>query len=286
MNGRRGPEARPVMAVGTGRCGTHFLTALFQQEGDVLALHESDPLNEAFHRYCRWNRLPVDDAGFLDIKSREIEAAQRTGKLFFEASAYLSLSIRLLFDAFAPRFILITRDPVDTVNSLWSKGWYEAPYRKSLSAAAVGYHAIGAPHHFFSRPVPCGSKFDDWQALCRIGKLGWYWSMLNREVLAQFEQLPKDSWTVVSLEQLDHNAYLRLAAFAGIEPKLSAAQFRRIADKRPGALPGQRPLWSWSAIELEAFAGQVANVAQRLGYATGFAARWRQARDAMREAHA
>jgi hypothetical protein len=278
------PQPRPVYAVGTGRCGTHFLTALFQAAPGVRACHESDPMNEAFHRYCQWNRLAVDDGGFLEIKRDEIDAARREGKIFFEASGYLSLSIAALHQAFRPRFILIVRNPIDTVNSLWAKGWYETVYRKRDGRAPVGYHAVGRPHHFFSRLVPNGAEFADWQALCRVGKLGWYWSMINRAILARFEDLPVDSRMIVRLEDLDHDGYRRVADFAGVPATLSAAQFDAIAEARPGALPGHRALRSWSATELAAFAGQAADVAGILGYEVDFVARWEAAQHEHRAA--
>ncbi len=276
MTDRSDPQARPVIAVGTGRCGTHFLTELFQSECGAHACHESDPLNESFHRYCQWNRLSVDDGGFLEIKRREIESARMQGKVFFEASAYLSLSIGKLFDAFRPRFILITRNPIDTINSLWAKGWYEVAYHKRNGRAPVGYHAVGAPHHFFSRLVPHGTEFQDWQALCRIGKLGWFWSALHRRILAQFAELPKESWTIVKLEHLDYNAYLYLTEFAGIRTGLSIDRFHAISERRPGALPTRRLFRSWSAQEVQELTGQVASVARLLGYDTDLFARWNQ----------
>ena len=270
--------ARPVFAVGTGRCGTHFLNALFEANERALALHESNPLSEAFHRYCRWNALPVDEGGFIETKRGEIERARDAGKVFFEASGYLSLSIPSLFQAFRPRFVLITRNPVDTVASLWAKGWYEITYHKQNAHAPVGYHPVGAPHHFFSRLVPYGPEFAGWQAECRIGKLAWFWSTLHERILAQFAELPRESWTVVKLETLDFAAYRELAGFAGLPASLSRERFDSIAASRPGAIPATRRLQSWTASELEAFTGRVEATARLLGHPTDFAEQWRRAR--------
>ena len=260
----------PVFAVGTGRCGTHFLAALFDEEPAVLSCHESNPFNAAFHRYCAWNNLPVDDGGFLAIKRREIQLAAEQRRIFFEASGYLSLSIGQLFETFGSRFILLTRGPVDAVNSLWAKGWYDTPYGKQDDYRPVGYHEVGAPHHFFSRLVPAGAEFRQWNALTRIGKLAWFWSALHQRILAQLAELPEASQMIVKLEELDHCAYRGLAAFAGIVPTLRAERFNEIAAARPGAVPAQRLLRSWSDLELEEFSEQVTGVCRVLGYATGF----------------
>jgi hypothetical protein len=284
MTGKVNPSPRPVIAVGTGRCGTQFLKELFEEEPGVRAVHESDPVGEAFHRYCLWNQLPVDDGAFLHHKQCEIESASSDGKVFFESSAYLSLSITELHSAFAPRFILITRDPVDTVNSLWAKGWYEIAYRKQDPRAPVGYHAVGAPHHFFSRLVPHGEDFSAWQRLGRIGKLGWYWSTLHRQILTQCDALADSERRIVRLEELDHPAYLGLAAFAAIRPSLSAERFRQIAQRRPGTLPNRRLLASWSEKDVEEFSAQTRDVAGELGYDSDCGTRWQLARCAQLDA--
>jgi len=284
MTGEVDSSVRPVIAVGTGRCGTQFLKELFEQEAGVCAVHESDPIGEAFHRYCQWNRLPVDDGGFLQQKQREIESARAAGQVFFESSAYLSLSITKLQAAFAPRFILITRDPVDTVNSLWAKGWYQTAYRKQDPRAPVGYHAVGAPHHFFSRLVPHGEEFSAWQRLGRIGKLGWYWSMLHRQILAQWDGLPVTDRRIVKLEDLDHAAYLGLARFAGIDPRLSAERFRQIAQRLPGSLPNRQLLAAWSETDVDEFVCQTEDVARRLGYEADCRTRWRESQSAQADA--
>jgi hypothetical protein len=63
-----------AFAIGTGRCGTLFLYELLAKEPEVATSHERNPVNEAFHRYCRWHGLPVDDEGFLATKEKEIAA--------------------------------------------------------------------------------------------------------------------------------------------------------------------------------------------------------------------
>lgn len=52
--------------------GTHFLPQVMEREAGVVASHERGAMNEAFRRYCRWYRLPVDPEGFLDKEEREI----------------------------------------------------------------------------------------------------------------------------------------------------------------------------------------------------------------------
>ncbi|QEH32403.1 hypothetical protein OJF2_08730 [Aquisphaera giovannonii] len=257
---------RVAFAVGTGRCGTHLLHELLAAEPSVSSHHELNPPNEAFHRYCRWNELPVDDRGFLDIKAREIALASPPDGLFFEASSYLSLSVKQLHRRFAARFVLMVRDPLETVLSLRAKGWYEVEYRKDEPGRPVGFHDLGNFVHFLSRLVPNGPEFERWSSLPRAARLAWFWAALNERALADLRSLPDDAWMVVRLEDLDLAKYAEIARFLGIVPTLTPDGFRAIAGRRPGASwprPGPMDL---PDAEFAQVALEVAATAGRLGY--------------------
>jgi len=269
-----GNLAQSAFAIGTGRCGTAFVARLLALEEGVAAHHESHPFNEAFRRYCLWNHLPVDARGFLDIKRRELEQTHISGKVFFEASAYLSLSVLELHETFGSRFVLLVRDPIDTINSLWVKGWYEEDYRKDAAELAVGFHDLGPAIHFFSRLVPKGDDFRRWSGLSRVGKLAWYWATLHDRILAQLSKLPPDAWTMVRLEELDFAEYQRVARFVGAPGALNEQRFTEIVHERPGALWRRRQLDEWTTTEVNECAAAVEQVATILGYDTDVMSRW------------
>ena len=64
---------RVGFAIGTGRCGTKFLYEAMRQEHGVASCHERNAINETFHRYCKFNQLPVDHRGFLETKTLEVQ---------------------------------------------------------------------------------------------------------------------------------------------------------------------------------------------------------------------
>ena len=111
-------------AIGTGRCGTKFLYKVLDLEPNVASVHERNPLNETFHRYCKWYDIPVDHEGFLHTKEQEIQADLDQFDCSFEASAHLSLSVEELYQRFNAKFILLVRSPHEVVNSYLRKGWY------------------------------------------------------------------------------------------------------------------------------------------------------------------
>jgi hypothetical protein len=258
----------PTFAVGTGRSGTHFIARLLEREPSVAAHHERAPLADSFHRYCVWNQLAVDDAGFLANKATGIAADRARGRLSFEASAYLSLSIPALRGAFGARFVLLVRRPDRVVNSLLAKGWYEAEPERADPRLALGYQNAGThPHHPFSRLAALGDDGERWTRLSRIGKLAYYWRQLNEATLRDLAALPADAARVQPLEALDFAAYTEIARFAGFAPTLSEAAFERLRAEKPGARGPTPSVRDWSDAEAAEFEAEVAPLAEKLGYA-------------------
>lgn len=263
----QGYDGRVSFAVGTGRCGTEFLSRVVAAEPGVASSHERGRENEAFHRYCQWHELPVDPAGFLHQKQAEIDADLAGHRFSFEASAHLSLSILELHERFGARFALLVRRPERVVNSYLAKGWYTEPFVRSDPSLALGYQPSAYFHHFLGRLVPRGEAFEAWSRTSRVGKLGWYWSALNERVLRQLEALPSDAWRVQRLETLDHDGYRELAAFLGFETAISRRRFEALRSSRPNALADVPSAADWSAGERREFEAAVAGTAERLGYA-------------------
>ncbi len=260
-------ETPPAFALGTGRCGTHFAFRLLAQEAAVAAHHERDPLVDSFHRYCRWNRLAVDDAAFLATKRAGIDADRANGRISFEASAFLSLSAPVLHAAFDARFLLLVRRPDGVVNSYLEKGWYAQPLARRDARLPAGYGAPAQrPHHPFSRLAAFGDEGERWARLTRVGKLAYYWRQLNEAVLRDFSQLPVEAARMQPLERFDWNAYGELAHFFAFRPTLSRATFARIAAEKPGTRGKAPSVQDWSATEAAEFEAEAAPLAERLGY--------------------
>ena len=173
-------DGRSAFAVGTGKCGTHFLVELLKREPQVAAVHEREPLLQNFHRYCKWYDLPVDSEGFLQAMETRISHDLEDCSLSFEASAYLSLSIRELHERLSAKIILSVRHPRDVVKSYIKKGWYAKPIVQARRDLALGYQESDQFHHSLGRIVPLGDELDSWNRLTQVGKLAWYWSRLNQ----------------------------------------------------------------------------------------------------------
>jgi hypothetical protein len=267
MSDSRAAETPPTFAVGSGRSGTHFVARLLEREPAVAAHHERAPLADSFHRYCVWNRLPVDDAGFLANKAAGIAADRARGRLSFEASAYLALSIPALRAAFGARFVLLVRRPDRVVSSYLEKGWFAREPARRDPRLALGYQAAPEqPHHPFSRLAAWGDDGARWSRLSRVGKLAYFWRQLNEAALRDLAALSPEAARVQQLERFDYDAYRELARLVGFAPTLSGGGFARIAAERPGTRSAGASARDWSDAEAAEFETEVAPLAERLGY--------------------
>lgn len=159
-------DKKIVFAVGTGRCGTMFLHRLLSRETIVASHHERAPLSDTFHRYCKWYGIPVDSAGFLHHKAKEISEDLRVHAVSFEASSYLSLSIEELYSCFDASFILMVRNPLSVAESYYRKGYYAAPYIRNNPSLPPTYQESQHFHHFLGRIVQTAANiFHGWK--CR-----------------------------------------------------------------------------------------------------------------------
>ena len=259
-------KGRVGFAIGTGRCGTRFLSSVIAREPDVSSVHERNPLNEAFHRYCHWYRLPVDDDGFLYTKELEIQQDLKDHNFSFESSSHLSMSVRELYSRFEAKFILLVRSPERVTNSHLRKGWYDEPIVYKNSKLALGYQQSKGFQHFLGRIVPTEEKFLQWNKMSRVGKLAWYWNAINAAVLDQFKDIPATHWRVEKIEELSYDRYLELVHFFGFQSEISQQVFDEIRLSRPNALPDVPTIASWNSSEVAEFETEVAPMAKKLGY--------------------
>ncbi len=264
---------KAAFAVGTGRCGTHLIAELLGRERDVKSCHERDPLTDTFHRYCRWYRLPVDASGYIAYKRRNIESDLEQARISFEASAYVAFAVRDLIEAFDARIIHLVRHPRAVVESYLSKGahlsqvgWYAEPFIQTDPKLALGVQRHTGFHHFLGRIAPMGDEFSSWNAMSRIGKLAWYWRTVNEHVAREAESIANARVMICRLEDLDHEKYLEIASFIGIQASLTERAFARIAKKRPGKQEKRLPAREWSQQERDEFAAQLGDAPMRFGY--------------------
>lgn len=254
-------------AIGTGRCGTKLAHVLMNNEKGVASSHERNAIADSFHRYCQWYCLPVDDEGFLETKRCEIKNDLAKFDFSFEASAYLSLSVKCLHAEFGGKYILFVRNPESVVNSYITKGWYLNPSYRANSMLAPGFQPNQVNiHHSFSRIMPSGVDYEQWNSMGRIGKLAWYWNTLNDAILQQFQEIPPEDTMIIRLEDYNFCKYKEMLSFLGRVPSLTEMQFERISNSRPNRSKKTMSCGLWSQNDWNEFSHLVAPMAKRFDY--------------------
>ncbi|MBU0596051.1 hypothetical protein KJ567_05155 [Candidatus Bipolaricaulota bacterium] len=261
-------KLRPAFAVGNGRSGTHFFQEIMAEDPSIVSCHIETPEADSFNEYCTWHRLPVDSAAFLETRQRRIDEAGASGRMYFESNPYLSLSVSRLNERFDASFIHTIRRPEDVVNSHFVKGWYADPMTRDDARLAPGFQVGWQTNHFFGRMLPCGEEFERWSRLTRIGKLAWMWNTVNLRVAEQASSIPPERYRCVLLDDVDHAVYLELHAFIGGKQPMSAKQFDRIRDARPGKAKRHRKPTDWSPEETREFLNETAPAREKLGIDT------------------
>jgi hypothetical protein len=261
-------EGKVGFVIGTGRCGTVFYTKLGEMEPHVAASHERFPLNETFHRYCKWHDLPVDSEGFLATKEREIRDDLRRHEFSLEASPHLSLSVVELYERFGAKFILLVRAPHQVVSSFLKKGFYREPYVVKDPALCPSYQQVPGDmfETFLARISPRGEYFHAWNGMTRIGKIAWFYRAYTERTLEKLAQLPDEAYRIIRIEDFDYDAYLGASRFLGYESRIRREQFAALAASRPHSFQKKKEIYQWSAQEIAEFEEQVRPVAERFGY--------------------
>jgi hypothetical protein len=241
---------------------------LIALEPSVASSHERYPENEVFHRYCKWHELPVDDEGFLAIKEREIRDDLNERSFSFEASPYLSLSVKELHDRFGARFIMLVRRPDRVVTSFVHKGFYRRPYHVANTGLAAGFQDQSPEAGFtsFARVSPRGQEFRRWNEMTQVGKVAWFWRAWNERTLQGLRQLPPHAYRIVRIEDLNYAEYLKLSSFLGYEARVTESDFDTLSASKPHAFWRKRNIDQWSEQEVREFEGEVGAVAQQFDY--------------------
>ena len=263
-------EDKVAFAIGTGRCGTKFLSKVLGLESNVSSVHERNSFNETFHRYMKWYRLDVDLEGFFQTKSEEIEADLKKASFSFEASAYLTFHAPELYERFRAKFIFLVRQPDKVVNSYANKGYYLKEIYRKDNRLPPGYQETKRFHHFLNRVIPSGEKFESWKQMSRIGKIAWYWNAVNERGLAELEKVPEDHWMLVKLEELNYEKYQEIMAFLKLNPQVRQTKYDSLSADPRSVNRFRRytfPVLSqWSEQEVREFEREVKPMAERFGY--------------------
>lgn len=262
-------DNRPVFIVATGRSGTHFLAEVLGKDPFLLVNHLDDvgnSIGDSFVFYVEWNKLPIDQSGFIHHRRMLIKDATSNGKVYVESNPYLAFSIETLNREFNAKFIHIYRDPIKVINSHYVKGWYKSSPQFVNTDLALGYqYDIDKGNHSFGRIVPNGRDFERWSQLTQIGKIAWMWNVTNIEILKQLDTIDAKNFLRFPVEDIDYDSYLAIQRFVGGNNDIDEKTFTNIVSQKPGKGKKLRSESDWTDQERDEFLKEVAPTIERLG---------------------
>ena len=134
-------------------------------------------------------------------------------------------------------------------------GAFIAPFHplRENPTLAPGFPPAMQANHFFGQILPAGEEYERWRSLTRVGRVSWWVSTLNLEVLRQLRTLPEEAYRIVRIEDFDYAAYLDFHSLVGGGEVLSERRFEAIRTARPGKGRQRRTTAEWSDREWEEF---------------------------------
>lgn len=245
-----------VLATQAGRGGMKWVCRIFAAHENANGGGERNRLAESFYRYIKWNNLPIDTKGIIDLTRREILADWEDFDISLVSSPYFAHDFLELYEQLKPdRVIWAINDPTFTVTSFYNKGWYAQPYERGNRDLVNGLQPGMEDEwsHMFGRIEPVGEFYDEWKGLTRIGKLAWFLNEVVTSAHRQMQQIPEEKLWILRLEEADQNYayYLRMAKAFGLRPLINENKF--LSLKQFAARDEENTPKSWSEREHEEF---------------------------------
>ena len=245
-----------VLVVTSGRSGTRWLCEIFRAHENAEGGVERNRIAESFYRYIKFNRLPIDTAGIIEITKKEILQDWAKADISITVSPYFSHDLSTLFHELkADKVIWGINNPKFTVTSCLNKGLYLREDIRQNPELAVGFqpHTGEQWSHFFGRLMPRGQFHKEWRSLTRVGKISWFLNTLHMEILSHIDRIPKNKVWIFKLEEADqdYEYYLRMARAFGLKPILNEEDFLSLKQKT--AFEWENLTRDWSKEETEQF---------------------------------
>ncbi len=247
-----------VITIGTGRCGMRWLCRFFSRHQNCVGSAERFIDYDAFYRWATWYGVDVDMAGYFELMRRAAFADLKEADITIYTGHYLTFTLAQACSELKPtHLIYMVRQPEAVVNSLYIKGWYKGDLFDHKSGTVPGPQPLMSPsiHRSLGRIMPKDEYYEEWLGLSRIGKIAWFYVMMNEAIQRQLPELTGVKVWTVKLSDLDQNYdyYNVLADEFDFSPRLSRSDFLAEKGKTNNQGKSKRLPSDWSTTEREDF---------------------------------
>jgi hypothetical protein len=260
---QRGPNNKFILSFGAGRSGQNWFSKIFNSHTNWVGTCERFAEFEAFYRYICFYNLPIDKSGMFQLlklaSNRDLSKYQNT----FIASPYFSFGVNELNSQLKPNYLFFhIRDPIKCVESFYAKGWY-SNIDTSLLKKGPMLNELSNLRHNFSRILPKDDYFNQWLKLTRIGKITWFWSIINKSIFDDFSKNVNSEKFFIRLEDVDQNygMYQKLSEKFNFQNKMNKQKFYNVIYKAPNkGLRNKHEYKEWNKLEKQEFKSIIENV--------------------------
>lgn len=246
-----------IISFGAGRCGQNWVAKIFNSHKNWIGSAERYSDFEAFYRFVTFYKLPIDKENFFKFYDLALKRDFSNYVNSFIASPYFSFGITEIITRFKPDYLFFNlRNPVRSVESLYRKGWYlnNDEFFKYNRGPSINM-SINIIKNF-SRIIPNDDFYKEWLGLSRIGKIAWFWSIINKSILENFEKINNIEKYILKLEDIDQNYdfYKSLSKKFSFENVMDKKSFYNVIYKAPNKGPNDKYKFKdWTVLEKKEF---------------------------------
>ena len=262
QNFNRSKNNKLFLSFGSGRSGQNWFSKLFNSHKNWVGSAERFADFEAFYRYITFYKLPISKVGFFDLLKLSYKRDMALFQNSFISSPYWSVGVSEVTNELEPDCIFFNlRNPIKTIESLHMRGWYvRSNESRDINSPIIDI--TGNLYRSFSRIVPNDEYLDDWKTLSRIGKITWYWCIINKSIYSDFKKINNIKKYNIKLEDVDQNYefYEKISEKFELKTKMKKNKFLDVINKAPNRGIDKKYLYKdWSQNEKKEFEKIIGN---------------------------
>ena len=255
QNFKKSENNKLAISFGAGRSGMNWFSKIFNSHSNWIGSCERFADYEAFYRYVSYYKLPINLENFYKLFDLASKKDMSDYQNSFISSPYLSFGVSDLSKKLNANYIFFhLRNPIETIQSFYTKGWYLNFDDSKIKSPLIDIS--NSQYRSFSRIVPDNEFLEEWLKLSRIGKITWFWAMINKSIYNEFNNERNLEKFFVKLEDVNqnYNIYERLHTKFRFENKLTKRQFYDVINKAPNKGPKDNYIYKdWNDLEKREF---------------------------------
>ena len=233
-------ENRTFWIVSSGRCGSKSIAYILNEAQNTHVYHEpvwtQADLNMWSPIYRQYQLKEKGSLGknwlkdmkmrFLHNRGQMVWEAHEVGKIYGETSPVMFAFMPALKDLYlekGAKFIHLVRHPYYQVRSMVHFGWWSPNKDK-----AVG-RIDAAPDEFEGYE-------NDWSKMDVTMKNLWYWIEKQKQIIADFEDIPEDQKRIFRLEDFSVPSFKWLYEWLNLEPHRTGRTDQILTDDLEGEI--------------------------------------------------